>query len=93
MAGKIKKYISASELGDYMYCARSWRLGSDGYSREASREVLEKGTHHHEEHGRNVFKADGRVKLGRFLFIIGILAFIAAILLSKGGWETIVSIF
>lgn len=92
MGFKKNNYISASELGDYTYCALSWRLGSEGYSREASREALEKGIRHHEAHGRTVHKAARRTRLGRMIFIIGIAAFIAAIALSKGGWETIVSL-
>ena len=47
--------ISASEVGDYVFCALAWRMRAEG--REplpSSRAAQEAGTQWHHEHGRDV---------------------------------------
>lgn len=47
-------WIRASEIGDYLYCRRSWWLKrSRGIAAGNVRE-LERGTRHHRRHGRIV---------------------------------------
>ena len=44
-------WIRASEIGDYLYCRRSWWLKrSRGIASENVREVA-RGTQHHRQHG------------------------------------------
>ena len=47
--------ISASEVGDYVFCALAWRMRAEGYeSLSSSRAALEAGTEWHHEHGMDV---------------------------------------
>ena len=56
------KLIRASELGEYVYCARAWRLRRDGHEPTAGRERREAGVRWHTEHGADVRRAR-RLKL------------------------------
>ena len=49
--------IRASEIGEYVYCARAWRLRRDGCEPTAGRERREAGTRWHVEHGAGVSRA------------------------------------
>jgi CRISPR/Cas system-associated exonuclease Cas4 (RecB family) len=46
--------IRASEVGDYVYCARSWWLRRVAGEEPEGRERRELGTAMHEAHGRGV---------------------------------------
>ena len=47
-------WIRASEIGDYLYCRRSWWLKrSRGIASQNVRE-LNQGTQHHRQHGQRV---------------------------------------
>lgn len=54
MAGGRKAVIRASELGQYMYCSRSWWLRRVEGWEPLNQERLELGTRLHEQHGRAV---------------------------------------
>ena len=48
------QWIRASEIGDYLYCRRSWWLKrSRGVASQNVRE-LKRGSQHHQEHGQLV---------------------------------------
>ncbi|MCP4419155.1 MAG: hypothetical protein GY805_21275 [Chloroflexi bacterium] len=48
------EWIRASDIGDYLYCRRSWWLKqSRGIASQNVRE-LNKGTQHHQQHGQRV---------------------------------------
>ena len=50
--------IRASELGEYVYCARAWRLRRDGVEPTgAGRDRLDAGRRWHTEHGAEVTHA------------------------------------
>jgi hypothetical protein len=60
--GERRKLIRASEVGEYVFCARAWRLRLDGYEPTAGRHAREAGTAWHLGHGRSVRRAR-RLKL------------------------------
>ena len=51
------KSIRASEVGEYVFCARAWRLRLDGYEPTMGRRAREAGTAWHLRHGRSVRRA------------------------------------
>lgn len=51
------KLIRASEVGEYVYCARAWWLRREGVEQTRGREAREAGTVWHIEHGRGVTAA------------------------------------
>ncbi len=44
------KSIRASEVGEYLFCARAWRLRLDGYEPTMGRHAREAGTAWHLRH-------------------------------------------
>lgn len=57
------RVITASEVGSYLYCNRSWWLDKIGGHEQANVEELAWGTTVHEEHGQQVERAES---LNRF---------------------------
>lgn len=56
--GERGKSIRASEVGEYVYCARAWRLRREGFGPSAAgRERLDAGTRWHLAHGSGVRRA------------------------------------
>lgn len=51
MAGK---YIGASEVGEFAYCKRAWKLASSGAEQVNERDRLRRGNEWHRKQGRNV---------------------------------------
>jgi len=51
------KPIRASEVGEYVFCARAWRLRLDGYEPTSGRRAREAGTAWHLRHGKAVRRA------------------------------------
>ncbi len=49
-----ERVISASEIGQYSYCARAWWLGSVEELPSSHREAMEAGEAAHRRHGRRV---------------------------------------
>jgi CRISPR/Cas system-associated exonuclease Cas4 (RecB family) len=69
--------IRASELGEYVYCARAWWLRREGVEPSgAGRERLDAGRRWHTEHGAEVTRAQ------RLKRVASIALFLAAALLT-----------
>jgi CRISPR/Cas system-associated exonuclease Cas4 (RecB family) len=69
------KIIRASEIGEYLYCNRSWWLRRvQGRTSQNVRE-LTAGTAHHEAHGRMVQRANITQKLALLFLFAAVLAF------------------
>ena len=51
------RVLTASEIGSYIYCNRSWWLDKVGGQEPANVEELRMGTWLHEEHGHEVQRA------------------------------------
>ena len=52
-----RKLIRASELGEYAFCARAWRLRADGVEHGSGHEARQAGTDWHRRHGKGVVYA------------------------------------
>ena len=50
-----KRYISASEIGDYVFCPRAWALKKLDYVPK-NKQMLKEGQRHHEEIGAKVIQ-------------------------------------
>ena len=61
--------IDASEVGEFVYCAKSWYLKRCGELPRGSR--LEEGAAFHEKHEATVSRATRLRKAGKWLSIIG----------------------
>ena len=82
-----KDYISASELGEYLYCRHAYYLKKNGAKRELSRELLA-GQREHRELVREVKKVEQAqtrqgvgFKLAALLFGLAILLYVIGQLL------------
>ena len=71
--------IRASEVGEYVYCARAWWLRRVAGLQPAGRERRELGTAMHRRHGRAVAGSRVLVALG------AVLALVAALLILLSG--------
>jgi CRISPR/Cas system-associated exonuclease Cas4 (RecB family) len=50
-------WITASEVGEYVYCARAWYLRDEGYETETRRTAQEAGLAWHVAQGEEVVSA------------------------------------
>ncbi len=69
MSGRGKKYIRASEVAEYAYCARAWRLRADGHEPASGHERRAEGETWHLAHGREVERARRMRLVARFAFL------------------------
>ena len=78
------KYIRASEVAEYVYCARAWRLRVEGHEPESGHGRRAAGETWHLAHGREVVRAQMMLRLAKFAFIA---ALIAGLLLLVLRWR------
>jgi hypothetical protein len=78
-----QKFIRASEAGEYVFCARAWRLRSDGYEQASGQEARDAGQKWHLRHGRAVGRAAG---LRRLSMICALLALLVGVLILLLEW-------
>jgi len=71
--------ISASEVGDYVFCALAWRLRAEGLEPASLRAVQQAGIKWHSDHGREVARAH-RLRAATIIFTA--LAVILGLLLA-----------
>jgi CRISPR/Cas system-associated exonuclease Cas4 (RecB family) len=64
------RVLTASEIGSYIYCNRSWWLDKVGGYEPTNAEELQMGTWLHEEHGQEVRRA-GRMNRVAVALIAG----------------------
>ncbi|MCS7178195.1 MAG: hypothetical protein RML46_00895 [Anaerolineae bacterium] len=76
-----ERIIRASEIGQYLFCARAWWLGSVEGLPSAAQEEMEAGEQAHRQHGRQVRAA---IILSRLAWALLVLALLAAILALLG---------
>ena len=86
MARNRKKIISASEIGQYVYCNRAWWYGRLGHANSNTR-ALERGTRAHVWHGRGILALQWLAALAALLMIGGVVwaAFYFLALAAGGG--------
>lgn len=63
------RILTASEIGSYLYCNRSWWLGKVGGYQPVNVEQLEMGVWVHEEHFETVEEAREYNRTGQYLMI------------------------
>ena len=78
-----KKLIRASEIGEYVFCARAWRLRVEGVEASGWGEARERGTTWHREHGRGV---RGASNLRRLAQVAAALAAALALVICALRW-------
>jgi hypothetical protein len=79
-----RKLIKASGIGEYVFCARAWRLRIDGYEPTSGHEARQAGTAWHLKHGRTIRRAR---RLHQVAVLSGFLAIIIAVLLFLLWWR------
>jgi hypothetical protein len=52
-----RKLIKASEIGEYVFCARAWRLRVEGHEPTSGHGARDAGTKWHLGHGRTIRRA------------------------------------
>jgi hypothetical protein len=72
--------IDASEVGEFVYCAKSWYLKRSGEVPQSSQ--LESGVVFHKKHEAKVSRAAGLHKAGRLLALVGFLLFVVMALIQ-----------
>ncbi len=75
------RIIRASEIGQYLFCARAWWLGAVEGVPSAHREEMDAGENMHRQHGWRVRAA---VVLSRLAWVLLALALFAAVLALLG---------
>jgi hypothetical protein len=71
--------IDASEVGEFVYCAKAWYLKRCGEVPQGLR--LKEGAIFHKEHGATVSRAARLRKAGKWLSLIGLLLLVALALI------------
>jgi CRISPR/Cas system-associated exonuclease Cas4 (RecB family) len=76
----MDEYISASEVGEYLFCERAWWMRQHGI--ETSKpEVLEQGTIEHEVLAEQVQQVERGSRFGQRLLWVGLALLILFVLL------------
>ena len=70
------KRLSASEVGQYAFCARAWWLGSVEGRKPIDYGALEDGVRAHERHGWRVGLARGIHKLAMWMLVASVAAWL-----------------
>jgi CRISPR/Cas system-associated exonuclease Cas4 (RecB family) len=67
------KYIRASEVAEYVYCARAWRLRADGHAPPSGHGRRAEGEAWHLAHGREVARARKMRLVAKFALVFALL--------------------
>jgi hypothetical protein len=78
-ARRTSPVISASEIGQYTYCANAWHLQRQGHEPESP--LLDQGTQLHQAHGKTIQTLEKRDHRASRALAAGILIFLIAILI------------
>ena len=78
------KYLRASEVAEYVYCARAWRLRIEGHRPASGQARREAGVAWHQAHGQAVVRARRMRLLAGIAFA---LALIFALLILLLRWH------
>lgn len=77
--------IRASELGEYVYCARAWWLRRVQGVESHNVAALQRGQDAHDRHGRAVAAYQRERRLALLLLVLALLTGLAAWALAGGG--------
>jgi CRISPR/Cas system-associated exonuclease Cas4 (RecB family) len=67
-----QKFIRASEIGEYIFCARAWRLRIDGHAPTSGSERREAGERWHRKHGEAVLHVRRLRRLASYSVLLAI---------------------
>ncbi|HEV2802706.1 MAG TPA: hypothetical protein VGW12_19700 [Pyrinomonadaceae bacterium] len=81
MSGRGTKYIRASEVGEYVYCARAWRLRAEGHEPSSGHRRRAEGETWHLAHGREVLRARRMRLLAKMALVLALVAGLLILLL------------
>ena len=82
---KVRSYTRASEVGQYVYCARAWWLGAVQQVRPVNVKELRAGRAAHRRHGRQVVGYHRLRGLGYSLLLAALLLVVVSIwMVSRG---------
>jgi hypothetical protein len=76
--------LRASEISQYVYCARAWWLGQVRGYRSANVAAMQQGMARHRRHGRAVVGYHRLRRLAAALLLLAVVALAAWLLLSLG---------
>lgn len=79
--GERGKYIRASEVAEYVYCARAWRLRAEGHEPPSGHRRRAKGETWHLAHGRAVAGARRMRLLAKLAFLCALVTGLLLLLL------------
>lgn len=77
--------IRASELGEYVYCARAWWLHHEQGVESRNVGAMQRGRAAHDRHGRAVASVHTQRRLALILVVLAVLVAATAIVLAIGG--------
>lgn len=75
------KYLRASEVAEYVYCARAWRLRVDGYEPASGGARRAAGEAWHLAHGQTIVRARRMRARARLAFALALLIGLLILLL------------
>ncbi|HLL71584.1 MAG TPA: hypothetical protein VK363_09140 [Pyrinomonadaceae bacterium] len=75
------KYIRASEVAEYVYCARAWRLRVDGHEPASGHRRRAEGEAWHLAHGREIVRARRMRLVARVAFVLALVVGLLLLLL------------
>ncbi|PYS52196.1 MAG: hypothetical protein DMF68_02325 [Acidobacteria bacterium] len=78
-----QKFIRASEIGEYVFCARAWWLRIEGHEPTSGHDAREAGERWHLKHGRTVASVR---RLRRLAAYSAFLAVVLGVLLLLLWW-------
>lgn len=80
-----RSIIRASELGEYVYCARAWWLRREQGVESRNVAAMQSGRAAHDQHGRVVAGVHTQRRLALILAFLAVLMAVAAIVFAIGG--------
>lgn len=75
---KNTEYVTASELGDFVFCKRGWWLRFNGLLRDTP--AMAQGTQQHKDLAQTVTSNTSKRKVALSIILVGILLLLLAIL-------------
>jgi hypothetical protein len=76
-----QKFIRASEIGEYIFCARAWRLRIDGHAPTSGGRAREAGERWHRKHGEAVLHVRKLRRLAAYSALLAIVLGVLTLLL------------
>ncbi|MCL4266536.1 MAG: hypothetical protein KJ069_25300 [Anaerolineae bacterium] len=76
-------WIRASEISTYLYCRRAWWLKRRQGAKPQNVHELQKGTAHHQQHGRTVWQSIWARRVAYMLLFMTVAFFVYQLLIGS----------